>query len=94
MSSGSAPCTARTNNNIPRCLVYNATADDCSKCETNYRYYPATKKCLDVLPNCATVDPANLDLNGRLICTKCDSMFYVSKDPIDNSTVCLKNTIP
>ena len=94
VSNGTSPCSARTNSNIARCLVYSSSTDDCSKCEPNYQYYAGTKKCLDAIPNCTTVDPANLDVNGRLICTKCDNMFYISKDPIDNSTICLKNTIP
>ena len=94
ITNGASACTVRTNPNIERCLVYSVNDDSCDKCEPSLLYHSGSKKCLDAIPNCITYDTTNLDTNGRLMCTACDDMFYVSKDYVDNSTICMRNSIP
>lgn len=57
-------------------------------------YYNKDKKCLKSIKNCITYDATKLDNESNLICTACDTKFYLSTDYINNSTICIKNKIP
>ncbi len=94
VAAGNLSCILRTKINISGCLSYDPISDACDKCEGNYYYNPGKNTCLPKISNCSKYDDSNLDVNGNLICTECDDMYYISKDPIDQSTVCIKNTVP